>query len=224
MKLDAELLRYLTRDDFRVLTALEQGMKNHEVVPTELISAISGLRSGVVKVLGNLLHHKLIFHDASLYDGYRLTYPGYDFLALRTLLQRGVLAAVGRQIGVGKESDVYLGASAEGAVFALKLQRLGRVSFRAVKRTRDYMQGRKSVGWLYMSRLATLKEFAFMQVGALDARAAAGPPFAPHFTHEHTHTNTHTHAHAYVSSPPPRRCTTRASPCPPPLRATGTCW
>jgi RIO kinase 2 len=170
MKLDVQLLRYLTRDDFRVLTALEQGMKNHDVVPTELISAISGLRSGVVKVLGNLLHHKLIFHDASLYDGYRLTYPGYDFLALRTLLQRGVLAAVGRQIGVGKESDVYLGASADGAVYALKLQRLGRVSFRAVKRTRDYMQGRKSVGWLYMSRLATLKEFAFMQVGAGAAR------------------------------------------------------
>ena len=32
---------------------------------------------------------------------------GYDFLAIKTLLQRGMLTSVGRQIGVGKESDVF---------------------------------------------------------------------------------------------------------------------
>lgn len=37
-------------------------------------------------------------------DGYRLTYLGYDFLAIKTLVNRGVFASVGRQIGVGKES------------------------------------------------------------------------------------------------------------------------
>jgi hypothetical protein len=37
MKLDVSVLRYLSRDDFRVLTAVEMGMKNHELVPTELI-------------------------------------------------------------------------------------------------------------------------------------------------------------------------------------------
>uniref|UniRef100_A0A803R1L8 RIO2 kinase winged helix domain-containing protein n=1 Tax=Cannabis sativa TaxID=3483 RepID=A0A803R1L8_CANSA len=37
-------------------------------------------------------------------DGFRLTYLGYDFLAIKTLVNRGVFAAVGRQIGVGKES------------------------------------------------------------------------------------------------------------------------
>ena len=46
-------------------------------------------------------------HDASKYNGYRLTSMGYDFLAIRTLLKRGVIASVGRQIGVGKESDVF---------------------------------------------------------------------------------------------------------------------
>lgn len=166
MKLDPEVLRYLSREDFRVLTALEQGMRNHDVVPTELVCTLSGLRSGAGKVLGNLVRHKLIYHDASQYDGFRLTYPGYDALALRTLLQRGVIAGVGRQVGVGKESDIYLVNSPSGAVLALKLQRLGRVSFRAIKRTRDYLRGRRSASWLYMSRLAALKEFAFMQVRA----------------------------------------------------------
>ena len=37
MKLDASMIRFLTREEFRTLTAIEQGMKNHELVPTSLI-------------------------------------------------------------------------------------------------------------------------------------------------------------------------------------------
>ncbi len=33
MKLDVAVLRYLTKEDFRVLTAIEMGMKNHDIVP-----------------------------------------------------------------------------------------------------------------------------------------------------------------------------------------------
>lgn len=40
-------------------------------------------------------------------DGFRLTYLGYDFLAIKTLVNRGVFVAVGRQIGVGKESGNF---------------------------------------------------------------------------------------------------------------------
>lgn len=32
---------------------------------------------------------------------------GYDFLAIHTLTQRGHIVSVGRQIGVGKESDIF---------------------------------------------------------------------------------------------------------------------
>ena len=43
--------------------------------------------------------------------------------------------------------------------------RLGRISFRAIKNKRDYLGKRSSASWMYMSRLAAQKEFAFMQVG-----------------------------------------------------------
>ena len=46
----------------------------------------------------------------------------------------------------------------------MKLHRLGRTSFRAVKSKRDYLRHRRSFNWLYLSRLAALKEFAFMKV------------------------------------------------------------
>ncbi|KAL4352416.1 hypothetical protein GQ457_06G014980 [Hibiscus cannabinus] len=164
MKLDVDVLRYLSKDDFRVLTAVEMGMRNHEIVPSELIGRIASLKhGGTYKVLKNLLKHKLVHHDSSKYDGFRLTYLGYDFLAIKTMVNRGVFTAVGRQIGVGKESDIFEVASEDGTVMAMKLHRLGRTSFRAVKSKRDYLRHRSSFNWLYLSRLAALKEFAFMK-------------------------------------------------------------
>ena len=62
---------------------------------------------GTVRCLRALLRAKLVHHDASGVEGYRLTSLGYDFLALRALLARGAISAVGRQIGVGKESEVF---------------------------------------------------------------------------------------------------------------------
>jgi RIO kinase 2 len=55
----------------------------------------------------------------------------------------------------------------EGEVFALKLHRLGRTSFRDVKSKRDYLGTRSNYSWLYLSRLAALKEFAFMKVSPM---------------------------------------------------------
>ncbi|XP_057971964.1 uncharacterized protein LOC131160359 isoform X2 [Malania oleifera] len=164
MKLDVDVLRYLSKDDFRVLTAVEMGMRNHEIVPSELVDRIAALKhGGTYKVLKNLLKHKLLHHDSSKYDGFRLTYLGYDFLAIKTMVNRGVFMAVGRQIGVGKESDIFEVATEDGAVLAMKLHRLGRISFRAVKSKRDYLRHRSSYNWLYLSRLAAVKEFAFMK-------------------------------------------------------------
>ena len=164
MKLDVSNLRYLTRDDFRVLAAVETGMRNHALVPTALVCSIAAVKGGGAhKNLQTLLRCRLVHHDNRMYDGYRLTYPGYDFLALRTLMKRGFITGVGRQIGVGKESDIFLVYNEHtGEQMALKLQRLGRVSFRSIKKKRDYLQHRKSASWLYMSFLGARKEFAFM--------------------------------------------------------------
>ena len=99
------------------------GSKNHEIVPTPLIVQISGLRNGGVnKVLGSLAKRNLVAKvqnsrctsgsqlidvtNANIFidDGYRLTYGGYDYLAMRALSKRDSLYSVGNQIGVGKES------------------------------------------------------------------------------------------------------------------------
>lgn len=54
---------------------------------------------------------------------------------------------MGNQIGVGKESDVYVAGGEDGEEdkeYALKLHRLGRTSFRQLKNKRDYHKHRQS--------------------------------------------------------------------------------
>lgn len=92
-----------------------------------------------------------------------MTYGGYDYLALKTLAKREILFSVGHQIGVGKESDIYLVADQDGNQHVLKIHRLGRVSFRTVKANRDYLKNRHSSSWKYMARLAAMKEYAFLK-------------------------------------------------------------
>ena len=165
MKLNTTNLRYLSNDDFRALTATEMGSKNHEVVPTSLIANIAQIkRSSISNVISTLAKANLIARvQNTAYDGYRLTYGGYDFLALKAMSKRSI-HSVGNQIGVGKESDIYLVADEDGYQMVLKLQRLGRTSFRNIKEKRDYLRHRHTSSWLYMSRLAAIKEYAFMNV------------------------------------------------------------
>ncbi len=47
-------------------------------------------------------------------NGYKLTYLGYDYLALNTLIKRGLVKEVLGKIGVGKESDIYKCINPEG--------------------------------------------------------------------------------------------------------------
>uniref|UniRef100_A0A4W6GC27 Serine/threonine-protein kinase RIO2 n=1 Tax=Lates calcarifer TaxID=8187 RepID=A0A4W6GC27_LATCA len=164
-KLNVVVLRYLSRDDFRVLTAVEMGMKNHEIVPVSLLSSIASLKhGGCNKILRELVKHKLVVYERTkTVQGYRLNYGGYDYLALKTLCSREVIISVGNQMGVGKESDIYIVASPNEEQYALKLHRLGRTSFRNLKNKRDYHKHRKNVSWLYLSRLSAMKEFAYMK-------------------------------------------------------------
>ena len=175
MKLDPELIKYLTNDHFRVLTAIEQGMKNHEFVSMPLIESLANLkRSNTFKIVQHLLKHKCVFHTGKNYSGYALTYMGYDYLALRVFLKRGHVKKVVCQIGVGKESDIYICESGDkkdengnlvhkGEPVVIKFARLGRTSFRSIKNNRDYLGNRAAQSWLYMSRIASLKEYAFMR-------------------------------------------------------------
>ena len=160
-------MRYMTADDFKVLQAVEQGSKNHEVVPTTLIHQISGMRSisGTNRSISDLAKLKLIakLRNAK-YDGYRLTYNGIDYLALHSMLNRDTVYSIGGSIGVGKESDIYKVSDKNGVEKVMKIHRLGRTSFHTVRNNRDYLKknSKNGVNWMVLSRLAANKEYQFI--------------------------------------------------------------
>jgi RIO kinase 2 len=165
MRLDAGSFRYLTKEDVRILTAVEMGMKNHEFVPEQLIESIAHLRRcGVYGRIQILMKHGLLCHEGRAANGFKLTYNGYDCLALRALTNRGLVSSVGTRIGVGKESDIHMCTDDKDTPLVVKFHRLGRISFRAVKSKRDYLQNRSHASWLYLARLAASKEFEYMKV------------------------------------------------------------
>lgn len=167
MKLDTSHMRYLTVDDFRVLQAIELGSRNHELVPTQMIHSIGGLKSpsGTQRALGDLAKLKLVARLRNAkYDGFRITYSGYDYLALKLMLNRNTLYSVGCTIGVGKESDIYSVSDPRGQQKVLKIHRLGRTSFKTVKNNRDYLRNKLTSNWMYLSRLAAEKEYQFMTI------------------------------------------------------------
>lgn len=167
MKLDTSHMRYLTSEDFRVLQAVELGSRNHELVPTTMINSIGGLKNPAAtnRAIGDLAKLKLVARLRNAkYDGFRITYAGYDYLALKSMLNRETLYSVGTTIGVGKESDIYSVSDRTGKQRVMKIHRLGRTSFRTVKNNRDYLRNRQTSSWMYLSRLAANKEYQFMKV------------------------------------------------------------
>ena len=157
---------------------VEMGSRNHEVVPTPLIVQIANLRGGAGlahRAISTITKANLIARQRNVrYDGYRLTYGGLDYLALHAHSKARAIGGIGSQIGTGKESDIYLcnapteagqrNGPGAGRNLVLKLHRLGRTSFRTVKTNRDYLRNRHTGSWMYMSRLAAIKEHAFMRV------------------------------------------------------------
>nr|ARO70954.1 serine/threonine-protein kinase RIOK-2 [Schistosoma japonicum] len=181
--------RYISCEAWRALIAIEMGLKNHEVVPPELVLKISHLKRSCVN-FSHLVQEQLIPNRLVAYEtdnkhsmkGYRLTNLGYDYLALNQLFKSEQLSSLGSMIGAGKESDVYVATAggqcgrlmegsegileefpSEGDIVVVKFHRLGRTSFRKVKEKREYHQHRNTCSWLYLDRLASRREFVMMQ-------------------------------------------------------------
>ncbi|MCK5588436.1 MAG: serine/threonine protein kinase [Candidatus Lokiarchaeota archaeon] len=156
--------KQLDKDDFRILEAIEQGMRSHEHVPVKIISIISGFPEDEVIFRLDKLHQlELVIRWIGGYIGFELNSNGHDSLALNALVRANTIEAIGMPIGVGKESDVYEALTPEKRSVAIKFHRLGRISFRQTRRLRSYTAGRKHLSWLQESQIAARREYVALK-------------------------------------------------------------
>jgi RIO-like serine/threonine protein kinase len=69
-------------------------------------------------------------------QGYVLTREGVEVMALKDYVKKDLIFALGAIIAKGKESDVYEALTEEGTVYALKLYKIGRISFTSIRKKR----------------------------------------------------------------------------------------
>ena len=154
------VLKKLERQDFRVLIGIELGMVSHAFTPVEHILKYSSLTLEETTFRLRKLHRfNLIKRRSKPFLGYTLNALGYDCLALNALVKGGYLEALGKPLGIGKESDVYDALAPKDERVAVKFMRVGRTSFRQTRKTRLYIAGRRHISWIYQSRLAAEREF-----------------------------------------------------------------
>ncbi|MBN1800943.1 MAG: serine/threonine protein phosphatase [Candidatus Lokiarchaeota archaeon] len=141
--------------------AIEIGMKRSEFVKVNDIRFYSRYPIEETLYRLNRVHkYDLIIRNSSKHDlGYTLNSKAYDLLALRALVEKGTIAQLGPLIGKGKESDVFSCMDDKENIFALKLYRMGRTSFKNIKKLRDLIGERTHMSWLYVNRLAAKKEY-----------------------------------------------------------------
>lgn len=148
----------LEPEDFYLLSGIEHGMRFSKWVSTEKLPEFSRLDADEIDYrLDRCMDRDLIKRKTIQYTGYRLTFEGYDALALRTFSQRETIDGVGAPLGVGKESDVYEVRSYKP--FALKFHREGYTNFREVQKEREYTADKDHRSWMYTARKAAEREY-----------------------------------------------------------------
>jgi len=154
----------LVENDFKILRVIEKLLPRYEYVPVERIEQRVKMPSKhVALILRKLNRLGLIERRIGDYVGYRLTFMGLDILALKALVDRGVLSALGDKLGVGKESDVYIGITPSEEKVIVKFHKLGRTSFRGVTRVRAFATTKPFSSWLMLAKVSGQREYRVLE-------------------------------------------------------------
>lgn len=151
----ARYVKELEYEEVRVLKTFARMMMDHESIDEEQISIDADMHVDRVRYALRRLNEKGLVYKSSS-KGYHLVYAGLDVLALRELADRGVIASIGRPIGIGKEADVLEARDDYGNILAIKFFRIGRISFRDIARKRMLKEVHS---WLLASMESARREF-----------------------------------------------------------------
>ena len=151
-----EVFHDLEEKDFQFLSELEEAGFRYKWIPDDKLSDFSEMpKQDIEYRLDRLNKLELVEKGLKKYRGYRILPPGYDALAIHSLVEKDILEAFGIAYGIGKEADIYSGLTPEEEKVAVKFNRLG-LSFKKLKEKRSYQPKH---GWFDASKEAARREF-----------------------------------------------------------------
>lgn len=149
------LVSLLNKGDFKILKVFASSLKNRQFLNLTTLSQYANLSQGLIEHhLERLVKFGLISKSNI---GYTLLVTGLDIYVLKILSNKNIITALGPQIGIGKEAEVYLAHDLLDQDRILKMFRLGRSSFKQIKRKRDVSTGINN--WLLLNIETAKKEY-----------------------------------------------------------------
>jgi RIO kinase 2 len=149
------LVSLLNKGDFKILKVFASSLKNRQFLNLTTLSQYANLSQGLIEHhLERLVKFGLISKSNI---GYTLLVTGLDMYVLKILSNKNIITALGPQIGIGKEAEVYLARDLLNQDRILKMFRLGRSSFKQIKRKRNVGTGINS--WLLLNIETAKKEY-----------------------------------------------------------------
>jgi RIO kinase 2 len=153
----AKVVKSLEPEDYKLLKVLASGLKQHESLTRKEIMTYSKMHENIVDFRINRLHDlKLIGKNKG---GFTLLMMGLDTVALKMLVDKDIIIGMGKPIGIGKESDVFEAITSSEQGRALKFFRIGRISFREVRRRRTFIGKEDIHHWLLVNIDAAKREY-----------------------------------------------------------------
>jgi RIO kinase 2 len=152
----ARILKSLKDEEWRTLAGLERSASGYGTPDLGRLSRMSRLPPDRVMFATDSLEKRGLV--ARRGHGFVLTREGVEAMALKDYVKKDLIFALGAIIAKGKESDVYEALTEEGTVYALKLYKIGRVSFTNVrkKRVRESAEFRS---WMTANYEAARREY-----------------------------------------------------------------
>ena len=149
------LVSLLNKSDFKILKVFASSLKTRQFLNLSTLSQYSNLSQRLVQ------HHLERLVKSGLVGksniGYTLLVTGLDIYVLKILANRNTITSIGPQIGIGKEAEIYLAHDSQEQDKILKMFRLGRSSFKQIKRKRDVNTSTSS--WLLLNIQTAKKEY-----------------------------------------------------------------
>ncbi|RMG28178.1 MAG: serine/threonine protein kinase [Methanobacteriota archaeon] len=160
----AQHLKDLKKMDYKILRAIEIGMRYGQYVSVETIMGYTKLSQQKTEYILSNLHKKgMVRRWTGHFIGYELTSTGYDSLALDRLYEEGHIVSLGDEKGMGKESQVFFAQRPDGTTCIIKIHRVGYTSFQQTRKKRRYTSDKRHLSALYASRLSAEEEFKWLK-------------------------------------------------------------
>lgn len=172
-----KIFHNIEEKDIELLSDLEEVSDRYELIPEDRLPQFSDMPEQDIEYrLDRLNKFELVEGGIAKYKGYRILPAGFDVLALHSLVERDVLEAFGRSLGIGKEADTYDGLTPEEERVAIKFNRLG-MGFTRLKEKRPY---KPKHGWIDASKKAARREFEALEKTYPDVEAPKPVAFDRH--------------------------------------------